>query len=62
MMYGVYDTKNDEQCVGVFKYRKEIAEYFNTTVNCIGTTITRKHKRKRRFLIERIEERGESNE
>lgn len=60
-MYAIYDVKNDEQCVAIFNYRKEVAEYFNTTVNCIGTAITRKHKRKGRFLIQKIEERGESN-
>lgn len=54
-MYGVYDTKNNEQCVGVFNDLKEIAKYFNTSVDCIGSTITRKSKRKHRYLIIKIE-------
>ena len=55
-MYAIYDTKNNEQCVAVFDTRKEVANYFNTTANCIGTAITRKHKRKRRYLIEKLKE------
>lgn len=59
-MYGAYDMKNKEQCVAIFENRKEVAKFFNTTVNSIGTSITRKHKRKHRFLIEKIKEREEN--
>lgn len=55
-MYAIYDTKNNEQCVAVFDTRKEVANYFNTTANCIGTAITRKHKRKCRYSIEILKE------
>ncbi len=48
-MYAIYDLRDNEQCVAIFKTRKEIANYFNTTANCIGTAITRKHKRKCRY-------------
>ncbi len=58
-MYGVYDIKNKEQCVAIFKSRREVAKFFDTTVNSIATSITRKHKRKHRFLIEKIEKREE---
>ena len=34
-MYAIYDTKNNDLCIAVFDKRKEVAEYFNTTVNCI---------------------------
>ncbi len=54
-MYAIYDIKNNEQCMGIFNNREEIARYFNTTANCIGSTITRKHKRKHRYLITKIE-------
>lgn len=60
-MYGIYDMKDKEQCVAIFENRKEVAKYFNTTENCIGTAITKKYKRKHRFLIEKIEEREENN-
>lgn len=55
-MYAIYDTKNNEQCVAIFNTRKEVAKYFNTTANCIGTAICRKHKRKCRYLIVKIKE------
>ena len=58
-MYGIYDMKESEQCVAIFKTRKEVAKFFDTTANSIGTSITRKHKRKYRFLIEKIKERKE---
>lgn len=45
-MYGIYDIKDNEQCIGIFNNRKEVARYFNTTSNCIGSTITRKQKRR----------------
>lgn len=54
-MYAIYDMKENEQCVALFKTRIEVAKYFNTTANCIGTAITRKHKRKHRYLIEKVE-------
>lgn len=53
-MYAVYDMKNNEQCIGIFDTRKEIAKYFNTTANCIGSEITRKQKRKHRYLIKKL--------
>lgn len=53
-MYGVYDMKNKEQCVGIFNNRKELAKFFNTTPNCIGTAITRKHKKEGRYIINKI--------
>lgn len=34
-MYAVYDLKDNEQCLGIFVGRKQVAEYFNTTVSCI---------------------------
>ena len=55
-MYAIYDMKDHEQCIAVFDTRKQVAEYFKTTANCIGTTITRKHKRKGRYLIDKLED------
>jgi hypothetical protein len=55
-MYVVYDMKNQEQCMGVFDNRKELAKFFNTTPNSIGAMICRKQKFERRYLIEKVEE------
>lgn len=55
-MYAIYDLKENEECIAVFDTRKEVAEYFNTTANCVGTAITRKHKRKWRYLIKKIKD------
>lgn len=55
-MYGVYDMKNKEPCVGIFKTAKEIAEYFDTSVNVIRSGyITRKHLRDCRYKIVKLE-------
>lgn len=56
-MYGVYDMKNNEICVGVFKRTKEIAEYFNTTDVSIRTAnLYRKALRDCRYKIVKINE------
>lgn len=55
-MYAIYDLKENEQCIAVFDTRKEVAEYFNTTANCVETAITKKHKREWRYLIKKIED------
>lgn len=34
-MYAIYDTKNNDQCIAIFDTRKQVAEYFKTTANCI---------------------------
>ena len=53
-MYAIYDMKNNEQCIGIFKNRKEVARYFNTTANRIGSAITRKQKIEHRYLIKKM--------
>lgn len=53
-MYAVYDMKQSEQCVGVFKRIKEVAKYFNTTENAIRSTICKGYKKKHRYLIVKI--------
>lgn len=54
-MYGVYDTKENEQCMGIFKTRKDVAKYFNTSSSSIGSSISREELRQHRYLIKRIE-------
>ena len=55
-MYVVYDMKNQEQCMGVFDTRKELAKFFNTTPNSVGSMMSLKRKFERRYLIEKIKE------
>jgi hypothetical protein len=54
-MYGIYDTKENEQCVGIFLRIKDIAKYFNTSSHSISSTICRGGLRKHRYLIKKIE-------
>lgn len=30
-MYIIYDMKDSEQCIGIFKQLKEVAKFFNTS-------------------------------
>ena len=53
--YGVYDLKNNEQCVGIFNI-KELSNFFSCSDNSIRTTISKKHLRDSRYLILKIEE------
>lgn len=53
-VYMIYDTKNNECCVAQFDTRKEVAEYFKTSANYIGSAMSRNHKVEGRYLIERV--------
>lgn len=53
-MYVVYDMKNSEMCIGIFKKRKEVAKFLNMAENSIGSDICRKYYAKGRYLIEKI--------
>ena len=55
-MYAVYDIKYYEQCVGIFFDRKELAKFFNTTPNSIGSSITRNEIREKRYEVKKINE------
>ena len=52
-MYIIYDMKDSEQCIGIFKQLKEVAKFFNTSSASISSSISRKEKRNHRYLIER---------
>lgn len=58
MLYGVYDMKNYEQCIGVFKTSREVAEFFNTTAATIRGEICRSNLRECRYLIVKVEEKS----
>lgn len=52
-MYGVYDTKNNDLCLGVFNING-LMDYFNKSKAVIYCTISRKNKIKGRYLIQKI--------
>jgi len=54
-MYGVYDTLNNDLCMGIFNII-ELAKYFKTTKASMHSTICRKNKVKHRYEIYKITE------
>lgn len=52
--YGIYDMKNNEQCVGIFDSVSEVAQYFNRKKERIQSAITRNNWIKARYLVKRI--------
>lgn len=52
--YVIYDTKDNEIIVGMFKKAKDVAKFFNTNTNVIFSEITKKTLRDNRYRIERI--------
>lgn len=59
-MYGVYDLKNYEMCVGIFDTTQQVADFFHTSRNTIcSDNLTRKKLRNKRYQIIKI---GETNE
>lgn len=59
-MYGVYDLKNNEMCIGIFDTTLELANFFKTTRNTISPYMTRKNLRECRYQIIKIE--GDTDE
>jgi len=59
IIYGVYDTKNNEQCVGVFDTAREIGLYFNKSTSSIHSAICRQNKINARFIIIKIKNESE---
>lgn len=55
-MYGVYDLKNEEMCIGMFDTISEVAKFFKTTKGTILPYVTRKHLRENRYLIVKVNE------
>ncbi len=54
-VYMIYDTRQADICVAQFDTCKEVADYFNTTVESIHSTVSRLDLRKKRYRIERVE-------
>ena len=53
--YAVYDTKDNNLIVKVGNVN-ELAEYFGTTDRVIYSTISKKHKVKRRYEIIKVDD------
>lgn len=54
LVYGIYDMKKSEQCVGVFDNVKEVALFFNRKSRRISSAITRENWVQARYLVKRI--------
>lgn len=54
-MYGVYDLKNKEQCIGTFDTANELAEFFNKPLDSLRSAITRNNKIHNRYVIKKME-------
>ena len=55
-MYLVYDTKESEQCVGIFDTVAELAIFFNTSKDIIKSDISRNVMKKWRYKIVKIDD------
>lgn len=56
MLYGVYDMKDNEQCIGVFDTLKEVAKFLNRSYNTCAGTFYRNSKIGARYKIIKIKE------
>lgn len=54
-MYGIYDTQEDYQCVGMFDTVAEVANKLGLKPNHVSSIISKKKRYKHRYVIERIE-------
>ena len=55
-MYAVYDTKNKDQCIGIFETSQEVADYFGTTKQSIHEGVCRKNLREWRYEVIKFED------
>ncbi len=53
-LYGLYDIKKNEQCVGIFTSVKSIAQYTGNTVGSVYSAISRNNKIKARYKVVKI--------
>lgn len=56
-IYGVYDIKNNEQCIGIFDKLQEVVDYLNIkNVRVLASAISKKNVIKTKYRVVRIEE------
>ena len=55
-IYGLYDTKEKERCVGVFKGLRKVGKYIGSSQNVIACAISRNHKLRWRYEIKKVGE------
>ena len=51
----VYDTKNDDILIAIFKNAKSCAKFFKTTHKVISCDVCKKTLKHRRYKLERID-------
>ena len=56
-IYGVYDIKNNEQCIGIFDKLQEVVDYLDIkNVRVLASAISKKNVIKTKYRVVRIEE------
>ncbi len=55
-MYAIYDLKSKEQCIGIFDYRKDAADYLGIHKDSLSRCIQKKQLIKNRYEIVKIKE------
>lgn len=55
LVYGIYDMKNNEQCIGIFSNVTSVALYLNKKRELVSSAITRENWIKARYLVKRID-------
>ena len=53
-IYGVYDTKEDGLCIGIFKGAKAVAKQFNMQQESVYACVTRGTRIKQRYEIKKL--------
>lgn len=55
IVFAVYDTKNMEQCCGVFENKKDVKVFLNVEYNVLSNALKRKGKIGRRYEVYELE-------
>ena len=55
IVFAVYDTKNMEQCCGVFENKKDVKAFLNVEYNVLSNALKRKGRIGRRYEVYELE-------
>ena len=53
-IYGVYDTREDYLCIGIFKGAKQVAKYFDMSKGSFYCSVSRGCKIKHRYEVKKL--------
>lgn len=53
-MYAIYDTKDNEVCVGIYETGRETAEALGISTGCLYSNVTRKVTSHKGLKVEKI--------